>query len=371
MQIAIGCADNFGTLIGLRILLGALEAPLIPGNLLIIGMWYTRNDQPIRTGLMYTGLSVLLTGPIAWAIGFIPGDHQWRVMFWITGGITVAWAIIIGLLMPDNPPKARFVTERQKAILVDRLREDRTGVENKRFKLEQLIETLVDPKTWLMFLFHIFISIPNGGMTNFAPLIIKGLGWTSQQSTLLMMPTGIVQTVSSYACNIAVFLCIKYYPQKQTRVFWVVIGIIVGMIATIFLYTLRVDDYKGRLAALYLSYFYLGPFVVSLGINTANTAGHTKKVTTNALIFIAYCASNIVAPQFFLADQAPLYSLGIAAILGSYVLAMVTITLYAVYCWWLNKRNKLIAAAILEGTGVDNDYHDLTDKQNIHFRYVW
>ena len=369
--IATGFANNFPSLIALRVLLGALEAPIVPGNFLVLSMWYTRREQPIRTGLMYTGLSVCFTGPIGWGIGFLAGEHQWRSMFWITGAMTIVWACVIGIFLPDNPVKAKFVSEREKAIVVDRLRADQTGVENKQFKRDQMIEALLDPKTWLMFLFHIMISIPNGGLTNFAPLVVQGLGYTSQRSTLLMMPTGIIQTASSYLCNGGVFLCAKYFPARQCRAAWVIFGIIVGLVSSVFLYTLPLDDFQGRLAALYMSYFYLGPYIVALGINTANTAGHTKKVTVNALIFIAYCASNIIAPQFFKSNQAPLYPLGMAAILASYVLAMICIVLYATYCWWENRRRDAIDEAAGATRHVDTDFRDLTDKQNIHFRYVW
>lgn len=369
--IGTGFANNFPTLIALRVLLGALEAPIVPGNFLVLGMWYSRQEQPIRTGLMYTGLSVCFTGPIGWGIGFLAGDHQWRAMFWITGGMTIVWACVIGIFLPDNPVKAKFVTDRQKAIVIDRLREDQTGVENKKIKREQIIETFLDPKTWLMVLFQIFISIPNGGLTNFAPLVIKGLGYTSQRSTLLTMPTGIMQTMSSYICNGGVFLCAKYYPKYQFRTGWIIFGIIVGLISAVFLYTLPLNNYNGRLAALYMSYFYLGPYIVSLGINTANTAGHTKKVTTNALVFIAYCVSNIIAPQFFKTDQAPLYPLGMGAILASYVLSMLTIIAYAAYCWKENCRRDKIDVGKDKRVHADTDFKDLTDKQNVHFRYVW
>ncbi|KAK8069921.1 hypothetical protein PG994_006537 [Apiospora phragmitis] len=369
--IATGFAHNFASLIALRVLLGALEAPIVPGNFLILGMWYTRAEQPLRTGLMLTGLSVCFTGPIGWGVGFLHDDHQWRAMFWITGGITIAWAVFIGLLLPDNPVKANFLESREKAIAIERLRADQTGIEKKRFNKKQMIEAFTDPKTWLMCLFHLTISIPNGGLTNFGPLVIKGLGYTSQRSTLLMMPTGVVQTVASYSCNGGVFLCLKHAPKYQTRVAWVLVGILVGLISTIFLLTLDLDDYNGRLAALYMAYFYFGSYVVSLGINTANTAGHTKKVTTNALIFISYCVSNIVAPQFFLSSQAPVYPLGIAAILGSYVLSVIFIVLYAAYCICENRRRDRVDAAAGERVHMDTDFKDLTDKENVHFRYVW
>lgn len=286
-------------------------------------------------------------------------------MFWITGAITIVWACVIGLLLPDNPVKAKFLNEREKAIAIERIRANQTGVENKTFKREQLVECLLDPKTWLIFLFNVWISIPNGGLTNFAPLIIKGLGYTPQRSTLLTMPTGIVQTISSYMTNFGIYFCIKYLPGKQLRTAWILLGIVIGMIASIFLYTLPLDDLNSRLAALYVSYFYLGPYIAALGLSTANTAGHTKKVTTNALIFIAYCVSNIVAPQFFKTHQAPLYPLGIAAILGSYVLSIITICLYAGYCHYENKRRDAADATRGERIHADTDFKDLTDKENI------
>ncbi|OAA35722.1 Major facilitator superfamily domain, general substrate transporter [Beauveria brongniartii RCEF 3172] len=369
--IATGFANNFPTLIALRVMLGALEAPIVPGNYLLISMFYSRSEQPLRTGLMYTGLSVCFTGPIGWGIGFLSGDHQWRSMFWITGAVTVAWALVIGAFLPDSPVRAKFITDRQKGIVIDRLRVDQTGVENKKFKWEQFRETLVDPKTWLMFLFQIVISIPNGGLTNFTPLVIKGLGFTSQRSTLLTMPTGIIQTISSYMCNGGVFLCAKHFPQYQCRTAFVILGIVVGLVSSVFLYTLPLDAFHSRLAALYMSYFYLGPFILSLGLNAANTAGHTKKVVTNALAFIAYCTSNIIAPQFFKSHQAPLYPLGVAAILASYVLAMIIISLYALYCWRENRRRDAIDVAAGADGHIDTDFRDLTDKENIHFRYVW
>ena len=86
------------------------------------------------------------------------------------------------------------------------------------------------------------------------------------------MPTGIIQTVASYMCNGGVFLCAKYLPNKHLRGAWVIFGSIVGMVSTIFLYVLPLDNLNGRLAALYMSYFYLGPYIVALGMNTANTA---------------------------------------------------------------------------------------------------
>lgn len=40
--IGTGFANNYPTLIALRVILGALEAPIVPGNYLLLGMFYPR-----------------------------------------------------------------------------------------------------------------------------------------------------------------------------------------------------------------------------------------------------------------------------------------------------------------------------------------
>ena len=100
-------------------------------------------------------------------------------------------------------------------------------------------------------------------------------------------------------------------------------------------------------------------------------SGHTKQVTVNTIILIAYCVSNIIAQQFFKADQAPLYPLGMGAILGSYVLSIMTICAYMAHCAYENRRRDRLGSAAGEKVHKHPDFKDLTDKENVHFRYVW
>lgn len=220
------------------------------------------------------------------------------------GAISIVWSVIVGVFLPDNVVRAGFINERQKAIAVERVRADQTGMENKTWKREQVVEALCDPKTWLMFLFNIFVSIPNGGLTNFQALIIKGLGFSSRRSVLLGMPEGVVGTISTYGCSLAVFYLSKHWPRLQVRVLVIVAVELIGMVACIFLYVLPQDAIGGRLACLWLAKFFLGPYIISLSLNVANISGHTKKITVQALIFIAYCGElSTVMQQHNLADS--------------------------------------------------------------------
>ena len=101
---------------------------------------------------------------------------------------------------------------------------------------------------------------------------------------------------------------------------------------------------------------------------TANYAGHTKKVTINAVILIAYGASNIIGPLTFTGQTAPEYIPAKVAIMVTLALACVaTLILRQMYVWENNKRDRQ-AAASSQTHLEDIEFMDLTDKQNQEFR---
>jgi MFS transporter, ACS family, allantoate permease len=96
-------------------------------------------------------------------------------------------------------------------LAIDRVKVNNTGIENKNFKMSQFAEAMLDLKTRLLFLFAVASNSPNGGLTTvsamhsniwvtltrpqFQGLIIKGMGFSTLQTTLIQMPSGDVQLV--------------------------------------------------------------------------------------------------------------------------------------------------------------------------------
>ncbi|KAG7816751.1 hypothetical protein KL928_004215 [Ogataea angusta] len=372
--IGSGFAKAFVPMIVSRVLLGVLESPVVAMTLLVISSFYTREDQPLRTGLMYTGLSTLFTGPIGYAVGGYTNVSYspWRAFYWITGAMSIGWGVIIYFLLPSSPVNCFWLSEKEKAIIIHQVKKNQTGIKSKKWKWEQFKEALLDPKVWVMFFFQIFISIPNGGLTNFSPLIVKGLGWSSRYSALLGTVNGVMQTASSWFTTFTIFFIEKKWPNAKSRGFVMIGYLVPALISAILLYKLPYTNYTGRLVSLYFSFFYLGPYIASLTLIQANTAGYTKKVTCNALYFIAYSVSNIIGPQFFKSDQAPSYSLGIGAIFGAYALSIFSLVMYMFLCYRDNcRREEKDPDALKVEEHHDTDFKDLTDLQNIHFRYKW
>jgi MFS transporter, ACS family, allantoate permease len=95
----------------------------------------------------------------------------------------------------------------------------------------------------------------------------------------------------------------------------------------------------GRLVCLWISFAYTATWTLSMSVATANTAGHTKKITTNAVLLIGYCLGNFVGPHFFKDEQAPRYPLGVAMMI--FCVGMQIICLVGLWTiLWLRNRSR-------------------------------
>ena len=75
----------------------------------------------------------------------------------------MAWSIFAFIFLPDTPMNAFFLTHQEKVFWIQRLAANKTGIVNNQWKWDQVLEAVIDPKTWLIFFFNIAINIPNGG----------------------------------------------------------------------------------------------------------------------------------------------------------------------------------------------------------------
>jgi hypothetical protein len=72
-------------------------------------------------------------------------------------------------------------------MAVERLRENQTGVENKHLKPYQILEAFKDYKLYMFFTLGVVCNVPNGGISNFGTIIIKGFGFSTLVTTLMQV----------------------------------------------------------------------------------------------------------------------------------------------------------------------------------------
>lgn len=163
---------NFAGIAANRFILGLLEATVNPGFVLIMSMWYTSAEQPLRLESYYctNGIATMFGGLIGYAVGHIKtGLPRWMYVFLIFGSCSVLMGIITLLFLADLPSTAKFLTERERVVAVERVAANRQGVKNRHFKKYQAWQTLYDPKTWILFVMAIGAQIPNSALTSVGP----------------------------------------------------------------------------------------------------------------------------------------------------------------------------------------------------------
>lgn len=275
---------SFASLVAVRVLLGVFESAVAPSLILISGMWYRSTEQPTRIGFWYLGTG---TGTIVGALSSYGFQHvqtttfkSWQIMFLLFGLITVVVGIIVIIFLPDNPMHARFLTSSEKVLAIERLRSNKTGIENKTFKPAQMYECLRDPHAILLALITIASNVSNGAVSSFQSTIIKGLGYNSKQSALLTIPSGGVSIVSIL---LATYVSGRYNLRLVNIVALIIPAIIGGalMAFTSGSVSPLIGNYMTNTIGASL------PLVYSLA--SANFAGHTKKVTINAIVLMSFC----------------------------------------------------------------------------------
>ncbi|KAJ5280685.1 hypothetical protein N7478_006057 [Penicillium angulare] len=370
-------AKNFTQLAVLRVISGAAEACSDPAFMLITSMWYTRREQPIRIGLWYTanGFGIAIGGLLGYGIGQIKGAlPSWKYEFLIIGALCATWGIVMIIFLPDSPVTAPQLSNREKRLAVERLRDNQTGIENKNLKPHQILEAVLDWKVWIFFLLGFSGNIPNGGISNFGTLIIHGFGFSTLVTSLMQIPYG---AFISFMILLAVFVNDRL--PRNNRCIVAVVFVLPTLAGSFGLHYVPQSNQVGRLICYYLTGSYNASFVIILSILTGNIAGHTKKVITNAMIFLGVCAGNIAGPFFYKSEQAPGYSLGIWSMIVANFVEIALIVVLGFALAWENRRRDQAQGVV---PGGDSDYtrqleldrsafSDLTDKENVNFRYLY
>ncbi|KAJ5546794.1 hypothetical protein N7494_004379 [Penicillium frequentans] len=362
LEMCMAACTSFGGLFACRFLLGGCESLLIPAVTLVVSMWYRPEEQPKRNSIILNVVAPIINGFVAWVVGYYNGPYEaWKIIFLLVGALTIVTSVVVYFVLPNNPLEAKFLSPREKYIVIQRKAADNTGIESKTFKMDQVWEAIFDIKTWLIWIAIAALQVPNGGLTTFNTLIISGLGFDSLQTSLLAMPPGAMSTLSGIGLSYLAATTRRY------RTTIVTVSILLPLLGAVLCYALPRTNLAGQLVGLYILYTYWAPYVTLVSVYQANIAGHTKKITLYAWFYIAWATGNIIGPQTFRADQAPEYTGGTVAMIVCYIVAMFAITAYGLVCHFSNKKR---ADAIEGRMAADHDWLDMTDKENVGFKYT-
>lgn len=363
---------NYAGFIALRTLLGCAESAITPSMVILTSQWWKKEEQFFRMTLWFgaCGIGDTIASLIAYGL-YVHGNDSWSVTPWkvlyiVCGLSTVLFSFLFYFHVPDKPTQAWFLTDREKYLVVERIKDNKQGFGDGGFKKYQFIEAITDYKTWVLFLFGFANCIPNGGLGAFSSILLNDdFKYSTKKSLIMNIPCDMINMWGS------VLLAFFY------TIGWVKHRILIALLATAITLTGSCmlafsTDTQVMLAGYYIMNVSPLGMICALSCFSSNVSGSTKKSAVNAIYLIGYCVGNLTGPQTYTDKQYPQYTGAKIAIVVSFSASI--LFLFGMYfMFWFENKRKDKAMKLLgpdEYDPEDYELSDYTDKENPYFRYT-
>ncbi|KAF9446901.1 MFS general substrate transporter [Macrolepiota fuliginosa MF-IS2] len=353
MMTVQGLVHNYGGLLGMRWMLGVMEAGLFPGVNYYLSCWYKRSEFGIRAALFFSAATVsgafggLLAAAISNMDG-IGGKPAWAWIFIIEGLATVVVGFFSFYVIQDFPDTAKFLNEAERTVVIRRLQgDDQFSAAGEKLRWKYIFQSLLDWKTWVGMVVYTGCDMPLYAFSLFLPSIINQLGFKATPANLLTVP------VYAFACMIT---CLVGYLADRFghRGYFSLCFLTIGAAGYIILIA-------SRNAA--LSYFAV--YMATCGIypvvpNTIawvsnNVEGSYKRSVTLAMVISFGNINGAVSSNVYRARDAPWYPLGHGLVLMYIGFGLVSTTVMLFFLKRENRRRERGDRDEVIGEGVEDE----------------
>ncbi|KAI1259607.1 major facilitator superfamily domain-containing protein [Xylariaceae sp. FL1019] len=210
-MIGFSFVKSWGALAVLRVLLGIFEAGFFPCVVYLLSTWYTRYEMGKRYAWFYVigCLASAFSGILAYGLIHLDGAGGlagWRWIFLFEGLLTVLIGGLGYLLLVDFPDSNRpvwsFLTDSERAWVVQRVKADRGDAEPTPFVLSTYLKGAKDWHIWAYGGMGIGTSTINYSFSYFLPIILnKNLGFSTALSQILVAPPYAFAAIYMVAIN--------------------------------------------------------------------------------------------------------------------------------------------------------------------------
>ncbi|GAP90938.2 putative high-affinity nicotinic acid transporter [Rosellinia necatrix] len=355
--LSTGFIQSFGPLVVTRLLLGLFEGWLFPSLILFLCNWYKREELGIRIALVFiaSSLAGAFGGLIAWGVIHLDGAADmsgWRWLYIVEGLITVVWAGLCFVLIPQNYETAYFLNDEQKAVMRRRAEEMALySGGSGHYTKGDIKEAAKDVKTWIHGIIQITVVTVLYGFSTFLPIIIKdGFHFSTVQAQYLVIPVNVWGSIV-YATG--AILSDKYTARFLPLVTCAPFGI-AGYII------LFCDVSSG--VRYFATYLIAIPCFLCTGGNltwlSTNCAPDGKRAASVGIVLTLTNIGGIISGQIYQAGAGPAFTLGHAWSLSSLSVAWIG--------WWIvrmvyTKRQAVKEHALSAGIAApDEKYTDRT-----------
>ena len=149
----------------LRFLLGIIEAGFYPGIILFLSYWFPGNTRSQAIAFVQLGapIALILGAPLTGWILELPSIaslQDWQLVFGIQGIITILAAIIAFIGLVDKPEISKWLTEKEKQSLADRIHQDNQSYQHNTSQEEVTVTSMLkNISIWKLVLIYFSIQV--------------------------------------------------------------------------------------------------------------------------------------------------------------------------------------------------------------------
>ncbi|CAM0138532.1 hypothetical protein VKS41_007148 [Umbelopsis sp. WA50703] len=365
VMVCMAAVTSSAGLLIARFFLGITEAGLFPGVIFFTSLWYPRKEQATRVAFFFGCSTVAgaFGGVLAYGImqmDGLRGLHGWQWIFIIEGLPTLLLAFVSYFVLPDFPENSKFLNDREREIVIRRLRADAGPATEQHFSWKQFRAAFTDYKVYMHSLVYICGATPLYSLSLFLPSIISGMGFTNLTAQAMSAPPYAI------ACLFTILTAI-HADHRRERGLHVFFPVLVGAIGYLLLIVLKT---KGSAA------MYVAACITTIGVFshipamlswfTNNIGGHTKRGVATAFIISIGNVGGAIGGQVYRADDAPYYTRGHAICLA---LMCTSLLATSTFKYLLNRENRRRDNLTPEQYEKECQGTDLCDKHP-DFRYI-
>ncbi|KAF9180833.1 hypothetical protein BGZ51_005876 [Haplosporangium sp. Z 767] len=303
IMMCMAAARNAAGLMASRFFLGVAECGLFPGVIYLFSLWYTRNEQALRTGIFFctATLAGSLSGLLAYWIAHMEGVlglYGWQWIFLLEGLPTVLLSGVALWLLPNWPETAPFLSKEERELASLRLKIDAGKADQTEFSWKQFWSVFIDWKTYCYMITFICSTVPMYSLALFMPSIVSEFNLNPFTTQLM--------TVPAYAIACIFTLLNAYSSDRlQERGFHFAASTATSSIGYILLIVTKENGILVRYICLTITAignFSASPPMVSWF--TCNSGGHTKRGVAIAAIISFGNIGGVIAGQVYQAPDA-------------------------------------------------------------------
>ncbi|KAF8307169.1 MFS general substrate transporter [Clavulina sp. PMI_390] len=289
-------AKGYTALLILRVCLGIGEAGYYAGMIYYLSFWYKRRELAFRISLCMTGVipgwmsSLLAFGLVRAHTSLLTG---WQFLFLIEAIPTLIMAVVILLWLPSFPFASTFLTPRERAIAVARLKDQRPKSHGGANGWAGLKLVVLDPLSWMFAVLYVSFNICTATISYFLPTLIKGFGYSAINAQGL--------TVGPYFVGWAVVWFQAWHSDySKDRGYHVMASGFITFLGYLLLSIFAESNHKVAYFGTYLitaGAYSLFPLVMSWAANSFSPTSK-RGVGTAFIVSISNCVS-IASPQIY------------------------------------------------------------------------